>query len=170
MIMNDITEHYLYKEFESYLDVKDKNKNNYIVNRVIGQIIWYDKKSISYQHIYKKMSIISIILTSCIPVFTLFTRYKYGIIASVIIAILSACSSVIISISSLCEYQKLWIQYRSICEMLKSILHRYFMQLGEFSNNDACDNLKVLAFTCEEYMTKEYQLWTNQSRETDKEK
>ena len=55
------------------------------------------------------------------------------------------------------------------CEILKSILHRYFTQTNEFKTTDNNKRFKLLVSTCEEYMTKEFQTWTELSHDTSKE-
>lgn len=162
-------EHYIYQEFKPYLDSCESFEKTYIKQRLINQIIWYDNSAIKKQEKYKHLTIISIILTSIIPVLSLFTGYKYGIIATVLITLFSATSSVILSIVNFCEYHKLWVEYRSTCEILKSILHRYFMKSNEFNSSDKKANLDLLISSCEEYMTKEFQTWTQLSHEYKKE-
>lgn len=162
-------EHYIYQEFKPYLDSCNPFEKTYIEQRLIKQIIWYDNSAIKKQNKYKHLTITSIILTSIIPVLSLFTGIKYGIVATVLITIFSAASSVILSIINLCEYHKLWVEYRSTCEILKSILHRYFMKSNEFGSPDEKINLDLLISSCEEYMTKEFQTWTQLSHEYKKE-
>lgn len=158
-------EHYIFKEYEQYLQNHPVEYSSYITNRLIVQIIWYDKSAINKQNKYKKLTIISIILTGIIPVLSLFTGFNYGFLASVLITITSSVSTTILSITNLCEYQKLWIEYRSTCEILKSILHRYFTNTGEFISKNIEDNFKLLVSSCEEYMTKEFQTWTELSHD-----
>lgn len=160
---------YIYQEFETYLNSCKPFEKTYIEQRLIAQIIWYDKNSIKKQKYYKRLTIVSIVLTSFIPIFSLFTRYKYGIIANIVITACSASSAAILSIINLCEYHKLWVEYRSTCEILKSILHRYFMRSNEFNSSDDNENLNLLISLCEEYMTKEFQTWTQLSHEYKKE-
>ena len=162
-------DHYIFKEFEPYLSDDLSSENKYIKNRLISQIIWYDKSAISKQNKYKKFTIFSIILTGIIPILSLFTGFKYGLIATILITASSGASATILSIITLCEYQKLWIEYRSTCEILKSMLHRYFTNTGEFSCNSPEDKFNLLAASCEEYMTKEFQTWTALSHSCEKE-
>ena len=162
-------DHYIYKEFEPYLTNDLSIDSKYIKNRLIRQIIWYDKSSISKRNKYKNYTIFSIILTGIIPILSLFTGFEYGLIATILITASSGASATILSIVTLCEYQKLWIEYRSTCEILKSMLHRYFTNTGEFSCNDQEVNFNLLTASCEEYMTKEFQTWTALSHSCEKE-
>lgn len=162
-------EHYIYQEFKPYLDSCKPFEKTYIEQRLINQIIWYDNSAIKKQNKYKRLTIVSIILTSIIPILSIFTGYKCGVIATVLITVCSTSSATILSVINLCEYHKLWIEYRSTCEILKSILHRYFMRADEFSFSDDKANLDLLISSCEEYMTKEFQTWTQLSHKYNKE-
>lgn len=135
--------------------------NNYINNRLLCQIEWYDTKSAIYQDHYKKLTITSTILSSCIPIFTLALDFECSIFFKFLIAIISAAVSVISSILSLNKYKELWVQYRTNCEILKSILHRYYTHTGEFNFNDDLENFKNLVSSCENYFTKEFNNWNN---------
>lgn len=158
-------EHYIYQEYKSYLNSCDEFEKICIEQRLINQIIWYDTSAIKKQSMYKGLMICTIIFTAIIPILSLFTSFKYGLIATVLIALLSTSSSAILSILNLCEYRNLWVEYRSNCEMLKSILHRYFMKSNEFNVPDKKVNLDLLISSCEEYMTKEFQTWAELSHD-----
>lgn len=159
-------DNYIYQEFSFYLGaISDKIERNYIEKRLINQIIWYDTKAIKKQHMYKRLTILTIALTGIIPVLSLFATCKYGFIATIFIALASATSTAIISIVNLCEYQKLWIEFRSTSEILKSILHRYFTKTGEFASEDEDSKFNLLISVCEEYMVREFQTWTELSHD-----
>ena len=160
---------YIQEEFKEYVEKLDSNKKVYIQNRLLGQIMWYDKQAICKQKKYKILSIISIILTAIIPAISLYTGFEYGIIASTGIAIFSAISTAIMSILNLCEYQKLWIEYRSNCEILKSVLYRFFTRSKEFYGLNEEKAFDLLIQTTEEYLLKEFQTWTELSHSLNKE-
>lgn len=148
------------KEFDPYLgQIKDNDLKNYIIERVIGQIDWYDRKSSINQNNYKKFMVTSIILSAFIPIFTLLSDASYGIIIKILITTLSSAITAISAIIALYNYRELWIQYRSNCEILKSVLHRFFTKCGEFNNVDESKSYEMLVMSCEEYLTKEFQTW-----------
>lgn len=157
---NDTKEHYIRKIFEPFLKSSASYEKDYIEKRLIEQIIWYDNNAIKKQKRYKYLTIISIISSGSIPVVSIFTKCKYGIIAIIIISILSTLSSILLSIINLCEYHKLWIGYRSACEVLKSTLYKYFTKTGEFQSLNDYARLNLLISLCEEYMTKEFKIWS----------
>jgi hypothetical protein len=101
----------------------------------------------------------SIILSAFIPIFTLLSDASYGIIIKILITTLSSAITAISAIIALYNYRELWIQYRSNCEILKSVLHRFFTKCGEFNNVDESKSYEMLVMSCEEYLTKEFQTW-----------
>lgn len=123
-------------EFTPYLDLMDDcNIKKYISNRVIKQINWYDEKSIHFQTQFKWMSIISIILSASIPILTTF-NLQTNLNIKIIIAILSSLVTIITSILSLCKSRELWIEYRTCCETLKSLLYKFFNNCDSFNYKD----------------------------------
>ncbi len=162
---------HIQKEYEEYIKTSNLDilRKNYIIERLIRQITWYDEQSQAKQKRYKICMIISIVATAIIPILSLFTSCKYGIIATIIIAILSSGSVAIISISNLCQYQQLWLQYRPACEILKGMLHRFFTGTEEFSNKNDVEKFNILVSSSEKYMTKEYETWTKLSHTVTKE-
>ena len=158
--INDTKEHYIRKIFEPFLKKSASYEKDYIEKRLIEQIIWYDESAIKKQKRYKQLSIISIVLSGIIPIVSIFSKYKYGTIAIIIISTLSALSSILLSIINLCEYHKLWVEYRSACEILKSTLYKYFTKTDEFQSLNDYARLNLLISLCEEYMTKEFKIWS----------
>lgn len=130
---------------------------SYIIDRVIGQIAWYDKKSIEKQKLFTMLSIMAIMLNAVIPVMVLLS--DECLLVKVLIAGLSSAAGAISSIITLCSYKDLWVHYRSNCEMLQSILYRFFLRVGEFKQitNDEAVLKDTLVIACENYFTKEFQ-------------
>lgn len=147
-------------EFINYLEsMENGNIKTYIEERVIGQIRWYDKKSSKNEFWYKLFMIISIITSGLIPILTLMLDLPFGFIIKIVIAALSSTVTAISAIIALYNYRELWVQYRTNCEILKSILHSFFMKNGEFSNVEDEDAYNILTTSCENYITKEFRAW-----------
>lgn len=87
--------------------------------------------------------------------------FDYEIIIRFIIAILGAVISIISGILSLNKYKELWVQYRTNCEILKSVLHRYYTHTGEFNSCNEQNNFENLVTSCEQYLTREFDSWNN---------
>lgn len=147
-------------EFINYLENMEKgNIKTYIEERVIGQIKWYEKKSSKNQFWYKLFMIISIVTSGLIPILTLMLDLPFGFIIKIVISALSSTVTAISAIIALYNYRELWVKYRTNCEMLKSILHRFFMKNGEFLNVEDEDAYNILTTSCENYITKEFIAW-----------
>jgi len=151
---------YITKQFNQYLDNMESSPlKTYIVERVIEQIAWYDQKSQKKQTSFKRFTVANIILNAIIPIVVLFS--DYGVFVKALVTGLSSSAAAINAIVALCGYKDLWIQYRSNCELLKSILHRFFLKSGEFRHiaEDQSALMDALVVNCEEYFTKEFQTW-----------
>lgn len=149
-------------EFINYLEsMENGNIKTYIEERVIGQIKLYDKKSSENQFWYKLFMIISIIISGMIPILTLMLDLPFGFIIKIVISALSSTVTAISAIIALNNYRELWVQYRTNCEILKSILHRFFMKNGEFANVENDEEYEILTASCENYITKEFTTWGN---------
>lgn len=150
------------KQFDPYLSgMNGSPLKSYIIDRVIGQIAWYDKKSIEKQKLFTMLSIMAIMLNAVIPVMVLLS--DECLLVKVLIAGLSSAAGAISSIITLCSYKDLWVHYRSNCEMLQSILYRFFLRVGEFKQiaNDEAVLKDTLVIACENYFTKEFQTWVS---------
>lgn len=146
--------------FMYYLNsMKNNDVKAYIEKRVISQIKWYDKKSSKNQFWYKVFMIISIIMSACIPVLALMLDLSHGIIIKIIITVLSSSTTCISAIIALYNYRELWIQYRTNCEILKSVLFRFFTRSGEFKDLEDTEIYDMLITSCENYIVKEFEAW-----------
>lgn len=156
-------------EFREYIDTLQGIEKLYIQNRLVRQILWYDRKSLQKQMRYKILTILSFIFTASIPCISLFNVSKSIFAISVAVSVIGAVTSVLSAILSLCEYQKLWIQYRINCEMLKGILYRYMTKTGEFYDKSKKEAFHILVSNTDQYIQSEFMAW-NQMSHTYKEK
>lgn len=143
-------------EFKGYLGrMEESNAKDYILAHVLDQIDWFDRKSIVKQRIYKTTMIISIIMSSLIPVITLIADIPGNLEYKIAITALGSCITALSAVNSFCKFRELWIQYRVQCETLKSILHMFFASCG-----DGTPYAELVA-SCEEYMKKETESWAD---------
>ncbi len=148
-------------EYEEYLSrLNDGNLKSYIRDRVLKQIAWFDRKSLCKQRIYKLTAVISIIMSSLIPVITLLSDIPGNLLYKVVITALGSGITALSAVGSLCRFKELWIQYRMQCEMLSSILHRFFAQWGEEEGCGAAQYTRLVE-KCEDYMKKEAESWAS---------
>lgn len=87
--------------------------------------------------------------------------FQFNVIVKVIIAILSGSVSVISSMLAINNSKELWIRYRSNCEILKSLLHRYYTNSKEFNLESEEEQFQHLVEISEQYLTKEFIDWAS---------
>lgn len=150
---------YLTEEFLPYLDtLENDNIKFYINERIIKQIIWYDKKSIYFQQQFKRFTLLSLILSASIPIFMLLDN-SGNLVFKILTTVFSASITVITGYLSLSKSKDLWLEYRHSCETLKSTLHKYFTHSDSFSLESGKGKDELLISLCEEVITHEVQDW-----------
>lgn len=132
----------------------------YLQNRLLDQIRWYDKKANFNQKCYKRCSITAFIISALIPVFTLLGECLF---IKLLIAISSAIASIINYIINISTYKDLWIQYRMNCEMLKSEVSKFANKIPPYNSDTA---FELLVENCEQYFTKEFSKWQNNTNQS----
>ena len=146
------------EEFNYYLThMEESPLKNYIEERVIAQINWYDKKSIAIKAKEQKWFKMAVISNAIVPVIVLLS--DCGPLIKILIAFLSSASGTITSILNKNNDREIWIQYRANCEKLKSILHSFFLE----QNFPVYDEKSINSFinTCEACLTEEVCHWQN---------
>ena len=136
-------------------DLTEK-ESDYIHNRLLKQIEWYDQKSCKCQKFYKRIIIITFSLSSLLPVILLFSgscESKTDPV-KVIAASISSIITILNFILSICMYKELWVKYRSQCERLKSFLHVYLCQV---KHSD--EEFYKFVSTCENEFVNEFTSW-----------
>ncbi len=148
------------QEFAYFVSgMEECSARHYIMGRVIEQMEWFDKRSVRNQRAYKLLTTLSILVSSVIPVITLFSDAFGGFGYKLVIVILSWSITAAAAINAFGRFRQLWIQYRAQCEMLKCILYRFFARCGEFSVGSGASLYAALVSRCEEYMRKETDNW-----------
>lgn len=146
-------------EYTQYLSSIENSKTKiYIEQRVLGQMIWYDKKSTHYQKQFKVLTVCSIALSASIPVIVLL-QSSNNQFWRIIISITSAIVTVITGALSLYKSKELWLEYRNSCETLKSLLHKYFTNTDIFSSQENSKKDELFISNCEYIMTHEIENW-----------
>lgn len=142
-------------EFSSYT-YENKNAEIYIRNRLIPQIKWYDKKSQQKQIAYKLLMGFSLSLGALVPVLSGFRQCVYINFA---VSVFGGTSAILLAFINLNDYQKLWIQYRTNCEIIKSNLHRFSLGVGDYKHETQEDAFEKLVISCEDYLLQEFRSW-----------
>lgn len=128
----------------------------YVVDRLEDQINWYDKKSGRMQKYYKRLKGTEIVLAALIPIITgLASNHSWLLI---LIAILGSGIAVVEGILNINKYHENWIEYRSICEILKQEKYMFLTQTGVYKSDQA---FPLLVERVESIISKENISWAN---------
>lgn len=103
-------------------------------DRVNDQINWYDNKSTKTQKKFKFYKVITIIVSSLIPVVSIFVSSDISV--RLIIGSAGAIITILESVLYLNKYGENWTRYRSICETLKREKFMYLNKAGVYSEDN----------------------------------
>jgi Protein of unknown function (DUF4231) len=136
--------------------------NDPIIERLEDQINWYDRKSQSAQHIYKRLKIVEILAAAMIPLLAglSFSHNK------LVTAGLGVLITILEGILHLNQYQQLWSTYRSTCEALKHEKFVYLAKAGPYTG--AADPHVLLAERVESLVSQEHAQWSSMQQPTGK--
>lgn len=133
--------------------------DEYITERVDGQIVWYDDKSQRAQKWFKRFRVIEIISAGSIPLFAGFGGGSNWSI--IVVAILGAIVAVLASLLSLNQFQENWIEYRTTCESLK---HEKYLFLTNAEPYHEEDPFGLFVQRIESLISKENSAWSQYTR------
>ena len=123
------------------------------MERVDGQIKWYDEKSLSNQRWYKRLKIGAIIAAALIP-------FAAGFEApTMITGGLGVCIVILEGLQGLNQYQQNWINFRSTCEALKHEKYLFLANAGPYLKNEHPDAL--FAERAESLISQEHAKWVS---------
>ncbi len=123
--------------------------------RLEDQIHWYDRKSISAQHIFKRTKVVEIICAASIP---LLAGHAFPH-SQLIIGLLGVLITVLEGLLHLNQYQQLWTTYRSTCEALKHEKYVFLAKAGPYAS--APDPRTLLAERVESLVSQEHAQWSS---------
>jgi len=127
-----------------------------IIARLEDQISWYDRKSLSNQHIYKRIKVVEILAAATIP-FLVALTFPY---VALITGGLGVVITVLEGLIHLNQYQQNWTMYRSTCEALR---HEKFTYLGKatpYAGVADADAYALLAGRVESLVSQEHAKWS----------
>jgi hypothetical protein len=129
--------------------------NDPIIGRLEDQISWYDRKSRSAQHIYKRVKVVEILAAAMIPLLAGHT-FPHDKLA---IAGLGVLITVLEGLLHLNQYQQLWTTCRSTCEALR---HEKYIYLGKAEPYASAANPHaLLAERIESCVSQEHAQWSS---------
>ncbi len=138
--------------------VQNANTKNYISNRILSQLNWYENNSKKNKKQYYFWMTVSIIMGAVIPIVSILANGKTWM--KVVIAALGASVTAINSFIILHNFRDLWIIYRKNREILLQTLYCYFNNAGIFSQNITQQEKDILLVNiCEDEISKEINGW-----------
>jgi hypothetical protein len=139
------------------------NPDDYIKDRVDGQIEWYDRKSGTNQRWFRWLRIVEIVAAASIP---LLVGYADSISEfKVIVGILGLLIAVIAGVLGLYQFQENWTGYRTSCEALKQEKYLFLTKTQPYDQGDA---FALFVQRVENFISKEHSTWSQYMRNEDK--
>jgi Protein of unknown function (DUF4231) len=130
------------------------NPDDYIKDRVDGQIEWYDRKSGTNQRWFRWLRIVEIVAAASIP---LLVGYADSISEfKVVVGILGLLIAVIAGILGLYQFQENWNGYRTTCEAL---MQEKYLFLTKTQPYDQGDSFSLFVQRVENFISKEHTNW-----------
>jgi Protein of unknown function (DUF4231) len=133
-----------------------------IVERLEEQIVWYDSKSTSNMHWFKRIKMTEIVSAAIIPMLAA----SHLIYAAVITGVLGVFITVFEGMLQLNQYHENWIRYRSTCESLKH--EKYIFLAGSLPYGCAANPRALLAERVESLVSQEHAKWESVQQEDSK--
>lgn len=119
--------------------------------RLEDQMEWYDNKSVTSQHAYKRLKLLEIAIAAVLPVVAAM-RSPIWVIGG-----LAAAIVVLEGIQHLYQFQEHWVTYRSTAEALKHERYLFLAHAGPYIGDD---RLRQLAERLEGLISQEHAKWT----------
>jgi hypothetical protein len=126
-----------------------------IFGRLEDQIDWYDRKSRSAQHIFKRIKVVEILAAATIP-FLAGLNYPHD---KLVTGGLGVLITIFEGLLHLNQYQQNWSNYRSTCEALKHEKFVYLAKAGPYAT--VPDAHALLAERVESTVSQEHAQWAS---------
>jgi hypothetical protein len=133
-----------------------------VSERLDDQINWYDKSASYNEHMFKRLRIATILVSSSIPLCAAFVKY------TVITGGLGALIALFEGLQQLNQYHQNWITYRSTAEALKHEKYLFLSTAGSYATSD--NPRTLLAERVESLVSQEHSKWSAVSEQLTKDK
>lgn len=143
----------------------------YINERLVAQMDWYDKKSSDNKKKYKRIKRAESVIAALIPVMIMFGAFKIvqenhlEIYLQIVAALAGVALVIMNSFLELDEHHKLWKEYRVTCEMMR---HERYMYMTRSEPYDEADAFPRLVEKIEAILNSETQRWKQIDKQIDK--
>ena len=134
-------------------EIQDTRTRDYVKNRLLPQMAWFNKKSREYKRQYYVLTSASIMMGAMIPVMSILL--EGSALPRILIAILGASITGVNAYLSINHSRDLWLTYSSTRETLLQTLYLYFNDAGVYSASLAQeDRDKLLINVCEDELSR----------------
>jgi Protein of unknown function (DUF4231) len=149
------------KDLEAPATAASVEGPNPTLERLDGQIAWYDAKSRECQYRYKGLKAVVIGGAAAIPVVAAFDVpvYVAGILGGIVVVVEGLLQAY--------QYHKNWITYRSTAESLKHEKYLYLARADAYAHSK--NPLRLLAERIEGLISQEHAHWISSRRHRDEE-
>jgi hypothetical protein len=140
------------------LSINPRNEDEYLETRVVNQIMWYEKKSITNKKWFLNLKVLEIALSLCIPFLAAYITNS-GSPLKVIVGSIGVIIASIEGIMTLVKFQENWFEYRTVAESLKLEKFLYLAKAGPYLDNNQSYSLFVERF--ESLISNSTKKWIN---------
>ncbi|WP_025740243.1 DUF4231 domain-containing protein [Aquimarina pacifica] len=133
------------------------NEEQYIDERVEGQIDWYSKKSSANKNLHYWTRGLVIIFSAIIPFLSGFLETG-PVYLGYIVGVLGMLVALLTGVSSLVKFQEKWIKYRATSSLLKNEKFMYLTGSGFYKEGNK--KFEEFVSRIENIMSKENSAWT----------
>ncbi len=140
------------------------NEEQYIKERVEGQIQWYSQKSSANKSLHFWTSGLVIVFSAIIPFLSGFLETG-PVYLGYIVGVLGMFVAILTGVSSLVKFQEKWVKYRATSSLLKNEKYMYLTGSGYYKD----DSKQFTEFVnrIESIMSKENSAWAEIMTEDD---
>ncbi len=144
----------------------------YLSERYLGEIGWYDARSMRNQVWYRTLQWGLILLSASTPVIIALAQKTESMpwlkTASLITAVLVAILATSLKTFKFEQFEENWLNYRTTCETLKKEIHFYRVGIDEYKNSE--DKEALFVKRVEALISRENRLWLTTVKEKQDEK
>ena len=142
------------------------NEKEYLDERLIGQLKWYDAKSAYNKKCYRICQLTQLVMATLITLSGIFAPKEYPWMYFVI-PVLGAIIAIVSGVLGLFKFQENWVDYRTTTESLRHEKYLFLTKSEPYHNDNP---LQLLVSRVETLISKENTNWAQYIRKVSKEK
>ena len=142
------------------------NEKEYLDERLIGQLKWYDAKSAYNKKWYRICQLTQLVMATLITLSGIFAPKEYPWMYFVI-PVLGAIIAIVSGVLGLFKFQENWVDYRTTTESLRHEKYLFLTKSEPYHNDNP---LQLLVSRVETLISKENTNWAQNISKVSKEK